>query len=150
MTWTKDEYINISSLTLFNDSIAVLSNNSGQYSFTDMYQAGRLQHDRIYPATVFNPHVDLLALHPQGGAYVNALPFDLTQKTIFDKNKTSSPGGELKVTFNTEDSIAIKLYSIKVKSLQSNKNDSKQYERFPYSQEEKCKCYGFNLSLIHI
>lgn len=142
--WQESDHINISTLNLFTSTAGRLSNNSGQYSFTDMYQAGRLQHDRIYPATAFNPHVDLLALHPQGGVYVNALPFALTQKTLFDKNVNASPGGTLEVTFDPEPDVAIKLYGIKVKPLQSKKANSKAFERFPYSQEEKCKCYGFN------
>ena len=142
--FTGEDYINVSTVSLFGSTVGELSNNSGQYSFTDMYQAGRLQHDRIYPATAFNPHVDLVAVHPQGGAYVNALPFGLKQKTLFNKNVTSSPDGELKVIFEPEDSVAIKLYGIKIKSLQSKKANSKQCERFPHSQEEKCKCYGFD------
>jgi len=138
--WTKSDYINVSTVTSLSN-VGSLSNNSGQYSFTDMYQAGRLQHDRIYPAAAFNPHVDLLAIHSQGGSYINALPFGLVQNTKFGKNAVT-PFGEVSVGFRTKD-CAIKIYDIKIKHLQ-NKNDwSKSCERFPYSQEDKCKCYGF-------
>ena len=143
--WVKDDHINISTVTSLNTGKS-LSNNSGQYSFTDMYQAGRLQHDRIYPAAAFNPHVDLLAIHPQGGSYINALPFGLIQNTAFGNVTTSSPGGVVSVEFRTKD-CGIKIYDIKIKSLQSKKNWSKSCERFPYSQEDKCKCYAFGKSV---
>jgi hypothetical protein len=140
--WEKHDYINISTVTSLNTGGA-LSNNSGQYSFTDMYQAGRLQHDRIYPASAFNPHVDLLAIHPQGGSYINALPFGLLQETGFGNKSSSSPGGKVAVEFRTKD-CGIKIYDVKIKNLQSKLKTSKSCERFPYSQETKCKCYGFS------
>lgn len=141
---SKDE-INLSVLSMYDTVIATLSNNSGQYSFTDLYQGGNLQHDRIYPATAFNPHIDLIAVHPQGGAYINSLPFGTKQTTFFKQGINKSPGGPLFINFTTKD-CGIKIYNLSIGFLQSEYNSSKLCERFPYSQEEKCKCYGFNLA----
>lgn len=144
-----DDYINVSMLYAWGyNSLGRLSNNSGQYSFTDRYRDGRLNHDRIYPASAFNPHVDLVAVHSQGGVYANALPFSVRQKSIFTNSVTQSPGGAITIDFDNKD-CGIKIYDLKISKLQSKKENSKRCLRFPFSIEESCKCYGFGTDFFN-
>lgn len=138
--YTAKDHVNYSRLRFYGSEVANRIDNSGSYFFEDKYE--NYTHTRKYPATAFNPHIDLVALHNQGGIYANSLPFDIQQKSFFISGKTR-PTGPLKINFQTND-CSIKIYDIKIKKLQSSNSNTKTCERFPYSKDDSCKCFGFD------
>lgn len=137
---------NYCSLYFYGEEVSNIVNNSGSYYFRDEYQRsfGSIVRERKYPASAFNPHIDLIAAHPQGGIHCNAIPFGLDQKTFFIKNQSLSSSNRLDIKFDTKD-CAIKIYAIKIGKLQNSNTDNKECLRFPYKEEDTCKCYGFDI-----
>jgi hypothetical protein len=106
---------------------------------------GTLYDYRRYKALAFNPHIDLVAFHEQGGVYVNSSTFGANNAIVFDKNVTNNNPSNITIGFNTRD-VGIKLYSIYIEKLQSSDTDSYLCKRFPIETDNICKCYGLNLS----
>lgn len=102
---------------------------------------------RNYKALAFNPHLDLLAFHPDGGIYFNANSFGEINNVVFNRNvPVLRIGGNIIINFRTDD-VGIKIYKINIKKLQSNVRGTEKCERFPIDgSNKKCKCYGLNLS----
>lgn len=100
---------------------------------------------RRYKAFAFNPHVDLVAFHENGGMYVNSATFGNTNSIIFDQDPTNQSVSGITINFTTKD-IGIKLYSLYIEKLQSSDKDSHICKRFPVDLDNNCKCYGLNLS----
>lgn len=98
---------------------------------------------RGYPAIAFNPHIDLVAFHQNGGAFFNASVFN--ENIAFDKNIINTQGNSISINFTTKD-VGIKLYSITAAKLQSNEKGTEQCQRFPIDFNKSCKCYGLNIN----
>ena len=141
-TYTKTNHANYASLFFYNSQVSSHINNSGSYYLESKYTNKQPDLIRKYPAKAFNPHVDLVAVHKQGGIYANSLPFNLKEATFFVKDKDESPEGQIEIKFTTKD-CGIKIYDIAIKRLQTDQSSSKQCERFPYSTGSVCQCYGF-------
>jgi hypothetical protein len=107
---------------------------------------GSLYFKRSYTASVFNPHIDRLAFHNQGGIYYicNALGA-ISGSTAFVKNATSlfndDTGGKLSLTFNTKD-VGIKIYNISIEKIRGPAEDSYSCKAFPI--KDSCKCFGLS------
>ena len=98
---------------------------------------------RGYPTIAFNPHIDLVAFHQNGGTFFNSAVFN--EQVVFDKNVKNTQGNYVSINFETQD-VGIKLYSISAAKLQSNEEGTEQCERFPIDFDKSCKCYGLNLN----
>ena len=98
---------------------------------------------RGYPAIAYNPHIDLVAFHQNGGAFFNASVFN--ENIAFDKNIINTQGNSISINFTTKD-VGIKLYSITAAKLQSNEKGTEQCQRFPIDFNKSCKCYGLNIN----
>jgi hypothetical protein len=115
---------------------------SGVTSFTNKYTNNTF--NRSYKAIAFNPHLDLLATHPNGGIYFNAGSFGENETVVFNTNITSARSNGISITFTTKD-VGIKLYKVYAAKLQSDTPGTESCLRFP-ADESKCKCYGLNIS----
>jgi len=109
---------------------------------------GTLYFKRSYPAAAFNPHIDRLAFHSQGGIYYTCSPLGaISGSTVFVNNTTSLfsgiNGGQLSLTFNTRD-VGIKIYNISIEKIRGPAEDSYSCKAFPI--KDSCKC--FNLSNV--
>ena len=102
-------------------------------------------HYRRYKSLPFNPHIDLVAFHQQGGIYFNSSVFGQDRSLIFDSAANNNQPSSVSVSFNTKD-VGIKIYSLYVERLQSSDNDSIYCKRFPIDFNNTCKCYGLNLA----
>jgi len=140
--YTEKNHANYASLYFYNKTAASYVNNSGSYLLENKYANDQADLIRAYPATAFNPHVDVIAMHKQGGIYANSLPFNLKQSTFFIKDANPPEEGKVGIKFTTKD-CGIKIYDIKINKLQTNLENSKECERFPYSTENTCQCFGF-------
>ena len=100
---------------------------------------------RRYKSLPFNPHIDLVAFHEQGGVYFNSSVFGQDRSLTFDSSANNNKPESVKITFNTKD-VGIKIYSLYVERLQSSDSDSIYCKRFPINFNNVCKCYGLNLS----
>jgi len=100
---------------------------------------------RRYKTLTFNPHIDLVAFHQQGGAYFNSSVFGENKSLIFDSNVQNNNPTSVQIEFTTKD-VGIKVYSLYVEKLQSDDSDSLYCKRFPVDINNTCKCYGLNLS----
>jgi len=100
---------------------------------------------RRYKSLAFNPHIDLVAFHEQGGAYFNSSVFGENKSLIFDSNVNNNNPDSVKVQFYTKDA-GIKIYSFYVERLQTSDTNSLYCKRFPVDVDNACKCYGLNLS----
>jgi hypothetical protein len=100
---------------------------------------------RRYKSLPFNPHIDLVAFHEQGGVYFNSSVFGQDRSLTFDRNATNNKPESVKIKFDTKD-VGIKIYSLYVERLQSSDSDSLYCKRFPINYNNTCKCYGLNLS----
>ena len=147
-TFSKTNEQNYASLYFYNSPVANVINNSGSYYLENIYSNQQPDQIRKYPAKAFNPHVDLVAVHKQGGIYANSLPFNLEQSTFFIKDKNDSPAGSIGIHFDTKD-CGIKIYDILIKRLQTKRTDSKPFERFPYDTGNVCQCFGFDTDTRH-
>jgi hypothetical protein len=101
---------------------------------------------RSYSAVAFNPHIDNIAFHHQGGVYFSNNIFgSLTGTTVFVGGVSglfdASNKGTLSIEFRTND-LGIKLYSLSVEKLRSNNLSTHQCRAFPI--KDKCKCYGLS------
>jgi len=144
-TYEEENHVNYSSLYFHNKTVASVINNSGSYYLENKYSNKQPDKIRKYPAKAFNPHVDLVAAHKQGGIYANSLPFNLKQGTFFIDGVNESRQGEIGIVFDTKD-CGIKIYDITIKKLQTNLTASAGCERFPYSIDNTCNCYGFGIA----
>ena len=142
ITYSKSNYGNYASLYFYDKTAASVVNNSGSYLLENKYANDQPDLIRAYPATAFNPHIDVVAMHKQGGIYANSLPFNLKQSTFFIPDADPPEEGEIGIKFTTED-CGIKIYDIQIKKLQTNLENSKECERFPYDTENTCQCFGF-------
>lgn len=104
-----------------------------------------LYYQRSYYATAFNPHIDYVAFHHQGGVFLKngAFSDNPSGTTVFTNNATSlfndNSGGTCKLEFVTKD-VGIKLYAIKIEKLRSNTLDSSACRAFPIIN--KCQCFN--------
>lgn len=98
---------------------------------------GTNRFNRNYRSIFFNPHIDIVAFHTQGGAAVNSKPFDLENFVAFEKSKTNSSFSEITVQFTTDD-VGIKIYNIFAEFLQTQANNRAKCKRFPV--KDSCKC----------
>lgn len=147
--YAKTNYNNYSSLLFYDTAPVTISNNSGSYYFENDYSNMQFidgnshgRQIRKYEATAFNPYIDLVAVHKQGGIYVNSLPFNLKESSYFLEDINEAPNGDIEIDFATKD-CGVKIYDITIKRLQTSLRGSEVCERFPYSIEDSCKCYGF-------
>jgi len=115
---------------------------SGVTSFSNKYINNTL--DRSYKAIAFNPHLDLLATHPNGGIYFNASSFGENETVVFNTNIRSARSSNIAITFTTKD-VGIKLYKVYAAKLQSDTAGTESCLRFP-ADESKCRCYGLNIN----
>lgn len=99
---------------------------------------------RSYSSVVFDPHIDNVAFHHQGGIYCSNKFFgSLSGTTVFTKGSDSlfddSGEGSLSISFSTKD-IGIKIYALKIEKLRGISEDSYMCRAFPI--KDKCKCFG--------
>lgn len=95
---------------------------------------------RSYPVSVFNPHIDRLAFHSQGGIFY-ASSFNSSGSTVFVRGVDSMPQGNLSLTFETKD-VGIKIFNLKIEKLRGSSSDSYDCRAFPI--KDGCKCFGLN------
>ena len=95
---------------------------------------------RSYPVSFFNPHIDRLAFHHQGGIFYTS-SFDNSGSTVFVKNVNSMPQGSLSLIFETKD-VGIKIFNLKIEKLRGSSPDSYDCRGFPI--KDSCKCFGLN------
>ena len=95
---------------------------------------------RSYPVSIFNPHIDRLAFHHQGGVFY-ASSFDSSGSTVFVDGVNSMPQGNLSLFFETKD-VGIKIFSLKIEKLRGSSSDSYDCRAFPI--RDSCKCFGLN------
>lgn len=101
---------------------------------------------RSYPAIAFNPHIDNVAFHHQGGVYYsNTLLGSLSGNTVFSKNIESlfddTGEGSVNIEFTTED-VGIKIYTLSIEKLRKDTSDSYNCRAFPI--KDKCQCFGLS------
>lgn len=109
---------------------------------------GTVRFERKYRATFFNPYVDTLAFHAQGGLMINSYPFGLDSEVIFRQNDPTPPSttDSITINFETKD-MGLKIYSIAAELLQTNVSSSSNCKRFPV--KESCKCWPINMTPLH-
>jgi len=146
-----EDQIRVDSKTFCYDTLSFFLNNSegpGQPNGTRPQRTiiDSTEYDyRRYKSLPFNPHIDLVAFHEQGGVYFNSSVFGQDRSLTFDSNANNNKPESVKIIFNTKD-VGIKIYSLYVERLQSSDNDSLYCKRFPINFNNTCKCYGLNLS----
>ena len=135
-------------INYYNQRISQNNTNivSTTYSSTDKRMTLKYNNSNIAQITgnVILPSIDLVAVHKQGGIHANASPFNILQQTRFVG--APAPQGSVSLTFTPkegDDDISFRIYSLTAKKLQGPGNTTKDCERFPYSKEQTCKCYGF-------
>ena len=101
---------------------------------------------RSYPAIAFNPHIDNVAFHHQGGVYYSNVLFgNLSGNTVFSNGVSSlfdSTGeGSVNIEFTTKD-VGIKIYSLSIERLRQDTQDSYSCRGFPI--RDKCQCFGLS------
>ncbi len=101
---------------------------------------------RSYPAIAFNPHIDNVAFHHQGGVYYsNTLLGSLSGNTVFSKNIESlfddTGEGSVNIEFTTKD-VGIKIYTLSIEKLRKDTSDSYNCRGFPI--KDKCQCFGLS------
>jgi hypothetical protein len=107
---------------------------------------GSLYFKRSYPASIFNPHIDRLAFHNQGGIYYVCNPLGAIRgSTVFVENTTSlfsdESGGELSLVFDTKD-VGIKIYNLSIEKIRGPAADSYACKGFPI--KDSCKCFSLS------
>jgi hypothetical protein len=106
-------------------------------------QNNTLYYKRSYPATAFNPHLDYVAFHHQGGVFFKNSLFgdNISGTTAFGSNSLfdDTNGGICKLEFTTSN-VGIKIYSLKIEKLRGSSSDSAGCRAFPISN--KCKCFN--------
>lgn len=105
-----------------------------------------LYHKRSYNAVAFDPHIDMVAFHHQGGVhYINSLFGNVNGTTVFTKNTSNlfddSGQGELSISFSTKD-VGIKIYSVTIEKLRGSGESTYSCRAFPI--KDRCKCFGLN------
>lgn len=99
---------------------------------------GSLYLKRSYNAVIFDPRIEKVAFHHQGGLYFSSKNFNaISGSTIFGARQTI-PNDKIRITFNTED-VGIKLYGLKIEKLRSNNASTSSCLSFP--TKDACKCY---------
>lgn len=95
---------------------------------------------RSYPVTIFDPHIDSVAFHHQGGIYYShSVSGSPKETTVFAKGISNNNDGDLRISFTTKD-IGIKIYSVVIEKLRDNEPESYSCRAFPI--KDKCKCFG--------
>jgi hypothetical protein len=127
-----------------DEKLATLYNNADNPTGDRLSRSildGTLYFKRSYPATVFNPHIDRIAFHNQGGVYyVSNLFGGLRGTTVFTNSAISqTPDNLLSIVFETKD-VGIKIYNVSVEKLRGPEEDSYSCKAFPI--KDKCKCYS--------
>jgi hypothetical protein len=109
---------------------------------------GTVRLERKYRATFFNPYIDTLAFHSQGGLMINSYPFGLDAEVIFRQDDPTPPSttNSISINFETKD-IGLKIYGIAAEYLQTNLSTSTDCKRFPV--KESCKCWPINMTPLH-
>ena len=109
---------------------------------------GTIRWKRGYKSLFFNPHIDLLAFHQQGGIFVNSVPFGLDNFTAFEKNATNQniDINQITISFTTND-VGIKIYNIVAEYLQTNSASTAKCKRFPV--KNSCQCLPISVSTTH-
>jgi hypothetical protein len=109
---------------------------------------GTLKFKRSYKGLFFNPHVDLVAFHEEGGVFFNSKPFGLEAFTAFEKSSSISSISttNIEIKFITND-VGIKIYKLFAEYLQTNKASSYGCKRFPVSNS--CQCLPMTISNDH-
>lgn len=109
---------------------------------------GTVRWKRGYKSLFFNPHIDLVAFHQQGGIFLNSTPFGLNNFTAFEKNTSLSDIdiNQITIKFTTND-VGIKLYKLTAEYLQTNDPSKSKCKRFPATNS--CKCLPLSTSTTH-
>jgi hypothetical protein len=100
---------------------------------------GTLRFKRGYRSLFFNPHIDNIAFHSQGGVFLNSLPFDIHNETFFEKQTSfnSLRNNGINILFKTKD-LGIKIYKISSEYIQTDLSNSSVFKRFPVTST--CRC----------
>jgi len=109
---------------------------------------GTIRWKRGYKSLFFNPHIDTVAFHQEGGIFVNSIPFGLDNFTAFEKNASASDisTNTINISFTTKD-VGIKLYSLAAEYLQTNNREYAKCKRFPV--KNSCQCLPITFSPTH-
>jgi hypothetical protein len=134
-------FCDFQSARLYNNEGSVVGNRPSRQILNNS-----LYLKRSYPAIAFNPHIDNVAFHHQGGVYhTNSMFGDLAGTTVFNKNISSlfdsTNEGTVSLQFTTKD-VGIKIYSLFIEKLRTNIKDSYTCRAFPI--RDKCKCFGLS------
>jgi hypothetical protein len=103
---------------------------------------------RGYKGLFFNPHIDTVAFHQEGGIFVNSVPFGLDNFTAFEKNSSISSisTNTINISFTTKD-VGIKIYSLSAEYLQTDNKAYAKCKRFPV--KNSCQCLPIAFSQTH-
>jgi hypothetical protein len=109
---------------------------------------GTIRWKRGYKSLFFNPHIDTVAFHQEGGIFVNSVPFGLDNFTAFEKNASVSDisTNTINISFTTKD-VGIKIYSLAAEYLQTNNSSYAKCKRFPV--KNSCQCLPITFSPTH-
>ena len=109
---------------------------------------GTIRWKRGYKSLFFNPHIDTVAFHQEGGIFVNSVPFGLDNFTAFEKNSSISSisTNTINISFTTKD-VGIKIYRLSAEYLQTNNREYSKCKRFPV--KNSCQCLPITFSLTH-
>ena len=109
---------------------------------------GTVRWKRGYRSLFFNPHIDTVAFHQEGGIFVNSVPFGLDNFTAFEKNSSISSisTNTINISFTTKD-VGIKIYSLEAEYLQTDNRAYGKCKRFPV--KNSCQCLPISISQTH-
>lgn len=106
---------------------------------------GTIRLKRGYKSLFFNPHIDVIAFHQQGGIFFSSVPFGLDSFTAFEKNSSFSAINTNQITINFKtNNVGIKLYSLGAEYLQTNNSRTNKCKRFPV--KNSCQCLPISIS----
>jgi len=135
--------VNLCSINyLCNRTLAVKFNNENNTLGGPLeYREGTFQDDSVklmrgYPASFFNPNIDLCAFHKDGGVYFDSNVFG-KENLVFKKSATVGNSlDNLLVSFQTKQ-IGIKLYSLNIEKIRDQNN----LECRTIPLDKACKCF---------
>jgi len=109
---------------------------------------GTIRWKRGYKSLFFNPHIDLVAFHQEGGIFFNSVPLGIDNQTFFEKTSSLSEINidQIQIKFATKD-VGIKLYKLEAEYLQTSSDSSAKCKRFPV--KTTCKCMPVSVSPTH-
>lgn len=100
---------------------------------------GTFRFIRGYKSLFFNPHMDSIAFHNQGGVFLNSIPFGINNETFFEKQTSFSSlkNNGINISFKTKD-LGLKIYKISSEYIQTDLSYTSSFKRFPVTST--CKC----------